>query len=339
VRRRALVFTGPRRISVIEEEIGSPPSGALLVRTRVSAISAGTERLAFRGQLPADVPLDETLPALASEGGRAGWTFPFRFGYAAVGEVIGVGDGVAASDWIGRRVFSFQPHGSAFFVAADEAWPVPDGIDWEKAALLANAETAVNLILDAGPRVGERVAVFGQGVVGLLATALLARFPLHTLVVVDRVASRAAHGRALGAHAVTASLDGARAALGDAGADLAFELTGNPQVLNDALVVTGREGRVVVGSFYGSKQSAVDLGGHFHRGRIAIVSSQVSHIAPALTGRWNRQRRRDVAWQLLRRVDSAALISHRFPIGEAAAAYALLDTDAPAALQVLFTYD
>jgi 2-desacetyl-2-hydroxyethyl bacteriochlorophyllide A dehydrogenase len=339
VRRRALVFTGPRRVSVIDEELGSPPPGALLVRTRVSAISAGTELLAFRGELPADVPLDETLPALAGEGGRGAWTFPFRFGYAAVGEVIGVGDGVAASDWIGRHVFSFQPHGSAFFVAAGEAWPVPDGIDLEKAALLANAETAVNLILDGGPRVGERVAVFGQGVVGLLATALLVQFPLQMLVVVDRVAGRAARGRALGASAAVSSVEDARAALADAGADLAFELTGNPQVLNDALAVTGREGRVVVGSFYGRKQSAVDLGGHFHRGRIAIVGSQVSHIAPALTARWDRQRRRDVAWQLLRRVDSAGFTSHRFPVGEAAAAYALLDADAPAALQVLLTYD
>ena len=338
MKRCALVFTGPRRVSVIDEELGPPPPGHLLVRTRASAISAGTELLAFRGELPADLPLDDTLPAL---GAGAAWAYPFRFGYAAVGEVVGVGDGAVEAEWLGRRIFGFQPHASAFSLPTAQAWLVPDGIDTEKATLLANAETAVNLVLDAGPRVGERVVVFGQGVVGLLLTALLARFPLQALVVVDRATARAARGRALGAGAAVSSVDQARAALdglGD-GADLTFELTGNPLALNAALAVTGREGRVVIGSFYGRKSSAVDLGGHFHRGRIAIISSQVSHIAPALTGRWDRERRRDVAWDVLARIDTETLVTDRFPIAQAAQAYALLDADPPRALQVLLTYD
>ncbi|MEA2697729.1 MAG: hypothetical protein QOI66_2000, partial [Myxococcales bacterium] len=207
MKRRALVFRGPRQVSVVDEECGPIPAGHLLVRTRVSAISAGTELLAYRGELPEGVPLDETLPALA---GEAGWSYPFRYGYAAVGDVAAVGEGVAPGSWMGRRVFSFHPHASAFTVPAAQAWLVPDGIDAEAAALVANMETAVNLVLDAGPRLGERVAVFGQGVVGLLVTALLARFPLQNLVVVDGVAARAARGRALGAHAaVVPDVDGA----------------------------------------------------------------------------------------------------------------------------------
>jgi len=340
VRRRALVFTGPRRASVIDEELGPPAPGQLLVATRVSAISSGTERLVYRGDFPADLPLDDTLPSLAAPAPGAAWSYPLRYGYAAVGRVVAAGDGVAAA-WVGRRVFSFQPHGSAFLVAADEAWPVPNGIDDEKAALLANAETAVNVVLDAGPRVGERVAVFGQGVVGLLVTALLARFPLQGLVAVDRLPARAARGRALGAGlvVVVSAAAEARAALGRDGADLAIELTGNPAALNDAIAVTGAEGRVVVGSFYGRKQSALDLGGHFHRGRLTIISSQVSRIGPALSARWDRARRRDVAWELLARTDTSGWITHRFPIGQAEAAYARLDEDAPDMLQLLLTYE
>ncbi len=135
----------------------------------------------------------------------------------------------------------------------------------------------------------------------------------------------------------------ARAALGGdsagAGADLTIELSGNPETLNDAIAITGREGRVVVGSFYGRKQGAVDLGGHFHRGRLSIISSQVSRIGPALSARWDRARRRDVAWELLARMDAAALITHRFSIAEADDAYARLDAGAPGMLQVLLTYD
>lgn len=338
MKRRALVFAGPRRVSVTDEELGPPGPGALLCTTRLSAISAGTELLVYRGELPEELPLDDTLPAL---GAGAAWAYPLRYGYAAVAAVTAVGDGVPAS-WVGRRVFSFQPHASAFVVPAAEAWPIPEGVDDQRAALLANAETAVNVVLDAGPRVGERVVVFGQGVVGLLTTALLARFPLAALVVVDRVAPRAARGRTLGAGAAVSSAAEARAALGDLGdvdgADLTIELSGNPEALNDAVAVTGREGRVVVGSFYGRKRSAIDLGGHFHRGRIAIISSQVSRIAPALSARWDRARRRDVAWDLLASADVGGLVTHRFPIDDAADAYARLDAGAEGMLQVLFTY-
>jgi threonine dehydrogenase-like Zn-dependent dehydrogenase len=185
-------------------------------------------------------------------------------------------------------------------------------------------------VLDGRPQLGERVAVVGQGVVGLLTTALLARFPLASLAAVDSDPARAALARRFGATA-----EAARAA-----ADLSFELTGAPAALDTAIALTGREGRVVVGSFYGDKRAPVDLGGHFHRGRLTLISSQVSHLPPALGARWDRARRRDVAWAALARVDSAALISHRVPLGRAAEAYPLLQGGPGAGvLQVLLVHE
>jgi 2-desacetyl-2-hydroxyethyl bacteriochlorophyllide A dehydrogenase len=325
VKRRSLLFTAPGQVAVIEEELPPPGPGQLLVRTRVSAISAGTELLAYRGQLPAALVLDETLPALAGGSFR----YPFRYGYASVGEVAEVGDGVGA-DWRGRRVFSFQPHASAFVVPEADVFVVPDGLEWEAAALYASQETASNLVLDGRPQLGERVVVVGQGVVGLLTTALLARFPLASLAAVDSDPARAALARRFGATAQAAPSE----------ADLSFELSGSPAALDTAIALTGREGRVVVGSFYGDKRAPVDLGGHFHRGRLTLISSQVSHLSPALGGRWDRARRRDVAWAALARVDSAALISHRVPLGRAAEAYRLLEGGPGAGvLQVLLIHD
>jgi 2-desacetyl-2-hydroxyethyl bacteriochlorophyllide A dehydrogenase len=311
-------------VAVVEEELAPPGPGQLLVRTRVSAISAGTELLAYRGQLPADMVLDESLPALAGGSFR----YPFRYGYASVGEVVETGAGVDAA-WRGRRVFSFQPHASAFVVGEADVFAVPDGLGWEAAALYANQETAVNLVLDGRPQLGERVVVVGQGVVGLLATALLARFPLAGLAAVDLDPARAELARRFGATAPAAP----------AAADLSFELTGSPAALDTAIALTGREGRVVVGSFYGGKRAPVDLGGHFHRGRLTLISSQVSHLPPALGGRWDRTRRRDVAWSALARVDTGALISHRVPLARAAEAYHLLDGGAAGVLQVLLTHE
>jgi threonine dehydrogenase-like Zn-dependent dehydrogenase len=224
---------------------------------------------------------------------------------------------------------------------------VPAALSPEEAAFLPNMETAVNFLMDGQPLIGERVVVFGQGVVGLLTTALLARLPLARLVTLDRYPRRRDFSLTLGAHA---SLDPEgpdalahlHACLHDesapAGADLTYELSGNPGALDQAIAATGFNGRVVIGSWYGQKRAPLNLGGRFHRSRIHLISSQVSTIAPQWTGRWTKPRRLQVAWQMLQQVRPAQLITHRFPIAEAGAAYALLDRHPEEALQVLLTY-
>jgi 2-desacetyl-2-hydroxyethyl bacteriochlorophyllide A dehydrogenase len=322
--RRALVFTGPGRVELVDETLAAPGPGELLVRATLSAVSAGTELLAFRGQIPPELPLDETLGALA---GRT-FAFPFRFGYASVGQVVEAGPGAEA--WLGRPVFAFHPHASAFLVPAAEVVAVPGDLPAERAALLALMETAVNLVLDGRPLLGERVVVVGQGVVGLLATALLGRFPLESLLALETLPLRAEAARALGARVV---------APGEArDADLVYELSGDPAALDLALAAAGREGRVIIGSWYGSKRAPVDLGGGFHRGRLSISSSQVSRLAPALSARWDRARRFGAAWRALATLDARPLITHRLPFAQAQQAYELLDRAPQQALQVLLVH-
>jgi 2-desacetyl-2-hydroxyethyl bacteriochlorophyllide A dehydrogenase len=326
--RDLLYFVSPRRVEVRRAEMSAAGAGEALVQTTLSAISPGTEMLFYRGEAPAGMAVDASLPAL---GGAI--TYPLRYGYACVGRVAEAGPGVG-EEWLGRTVFAFQPHASAFAAPVADLFPVPEGIAPEAAAFLPNMETAVNFVQDGRPLLGERVGVWGAGVVGLLATALLARFPLGELAVVERIPARRARAAALGA---TRTLDP-----GDTGSlrdlDLAFELSGNPAALNAAIVALGFGGRLVVGSWYGSKTAALDLGGAFHRNRITLVSSQVSTVAPALAGRWDKARRFAAAWEMLRRVDVAALITHRFPLARAAEAYALLDERPEACGQVVFDY-
>src|SRR4030066_1204006 len=104
--RQALYFTGPRQVAVQSETLPSPASGQVLVKTIISAISPGTELLVYRGLAPADLAKDETITALAGD-----FSFPLKYGYAAVGQVIELGRGVAPA-WDGRLVFAFQPHAS-----------------------------------------------------------------------------------------------------------------------------------------------------------------------------------------------------------------------------------
>jgi len=341
MKRRAVYFTAPGQVSIQEEPLPSPAADQVLVQTLVSAISAGTELLFYRGQAPADLPVDETISALAGD-----FNFPLKYGYAAVGRVTATGANVSPA-WEGRLVFAFHPHESHFLSTPDELIPVPPDLSPEEAAFLPNMETAVNFLQDGQPVIGEQVLVFGQGVVGLLTTALLARLPLARLVTLDCAALRREKSLALGAQSslnpeasdVLAQLNSLLAVeSSDNGADLAYELSGNPAALDLAIASTGFSGRVVIGSWYGQKRAALDLGGRFHRSRISLVSSQVSTIAPQWSGRWNKSRRLQTAWQMLRQVGPGLLISHRFPVDRAPQAYDLLDRHPEETVQVILTY-
>jgi threonine dehydrogenase-like Zn-dependent dehydrogenase len=94
----------------------------------------------------------------------------------------------------------------------------------------------------------------------------------------------------------------------------------------------------VIGSWYGRKQANLDLGSRFHRSRISLISSQVSTISPGLGGRWNKSRRWQMALQMLQKIRPTQLVTHRFPIHDAAQAYALLEQNPQEAIQIILTY-
>jgi 2-desacetyl-2-hydroxyethyl bacteriochlorophyllide A dehydrogenase len=331
---RSLWFVEPGKVELRQQELGAIPPDNLLVRSQISAISAGTELLAFRGELPAELALDETLGPLR----HGTFAYPFRFGYASVGEVVDAGSAVDRAVWIGRRVFAFHPHATAFLAPATDVLLVPDALSSERAVLFAHMETAVNLVLDGRPTLGENVLLIGQGVVGLLTTALMARFPLSVVIAAEGAAHRGQAARTFGARAVVTSAHEVASIFGARGADLVFELSGDPDALNLAIAVAGHEARVVVGSWYGKKRSQIDLGGRFHRRRLQLISSQVSHIGASLSARWDRLRRADAAWRALVEIDTLPLISHRFSFEEAQSAYQLIDRNPALALALLLLH-
>ncbi|GIK71017.1 MAG: oxidoreductase [Chloroflexota bacterium] len=327
--RTSVLFTAPGEVTVVHEAIPRPASGEVLVQTLISAISAGTELLFLRGEVPTSMSVDSAIAAL-----DGAVRYPLRYGYACVGRVVEIGAGVDAA-WIGRMVFAFHPHTSHFTAHTAQVIPAPDDIDPAQAALLPNMETAVNLVMDGEPIIGERVAVIGLGVVGLLTTALLARFPLARLLAVDPLSQRRSLALTLGAHAVASPDERGEHSV----FDLTYEVSGAPDALNTALALTGYAGRVVIGSWYGVKRATLDLGGAFHRSRIRVLASQVSTIDPRWLGRWDKARRLDVAWEMLRCIDVSRLVTHRLSVEQAPEAYRLL-AEAPAnALQVLFDYE
>lgn len=339
LKRRSVWFTAPFAAEVRESPAPAPGPGEALVRTLVSAISPGSELLVYRGQAPEGAVVDETLAALSGT-----FRFPIQYGYAAVGHVVRVGPGVPR-EWVGRLVFAFNPHDSHFVAPLAALMPLPEDVAPDAAIFLPNMETAVSFVMDGRPVIGEQVAVLGQGIVGLLTTALLAQLPLAALVTLDSYPLRREWSHRLGATETLepAALDEARRALQAdreyGGADLTYELSGNPRALDAAVALTGYNGRIVVGSWYGRKRVEVDLGGAFHRAHMQIVGSQVSHLAPRWLGRWTKSRRLAVAWDMLRRHRPERLITRRFPLDRAAEAYRLLDESPGETVQVVFEYE
>ena len=338
---QALFFIAPHQVDVRQESLPALQAGQARVQTICSAISPGTEMLIYRGEFPADLPLDETLSSLSGT-----FTYPLKYGYAVVGVVVGLGPGVNPT-WLGQRVFAFQPHADQFIAAVDELQSVPHDISVEDAVFLPNMETAVNFILDGAPAIGEQVTVLGQGIVGLLTTALLVRFPLASLVTVDKYPIRRQAGLDLGASASldpaqTEYLDAARRYLqGDRpyrGADLIFELSGSPAALDQAISLCGFNSRVVVGSWYGTKRAAIDLGGRFHRNRIQLISSQVSTVNPEMSGRWDKTRRFNLVWEMVKKIRPSRWITQHFPFSQTSQAYQLIDQNPGETIQVVFSY-
>ena len=98
--------------------------------------------------------------------------YPLAFGYSLVGHIVKCGSDVS-QDYIGKLAFTFSPHAPHIIADIDNLQIVPDGIAPEDAIFMPSVETALSLVHDAHVRVGENVAVYGQGLIGLLVTSIL----------------------------------------------------------------------------------------------------------------------------------------------------------------------
>lgn len=330
--RHAVEFVAPFQVQTVQEPCPAPQTDELLVETLATAVSAGTELLLYRGQMPTEMPLDETIAALADEQ----ISYPVRYGYTAVGRVIQVGESVDKV-WINRLVFAFYPHLTHFTVDKSAVILLPEGVSPENALFLPTMETAVSFVMDGQPVLGEKVAVIGQGVVGLLTTAVLSQFPLAEIIAVDLLSERFARARQFGATQTVTPDALMPDFLAQNQVDLCFELSGNPAGLDTAIALTGTHGRVVIGSWYGQKRHPINLGGKFHRAHHTLISSQVSHLKPQWHGRWDKSRRLQTAWHMIKQTQPAALITHRYPFTAAPAAYKLLDQHPAQVGQLVFT--
>lgn len=348
---RFLRIVAPRTVAIVDSPSPRLEPGQVRVRTIFSGISAGTEMTAYRGTNPY---LTSTWNPIARlfEPGNAGLNYPLdAWGYSEVGEVVEVAPSAAAAGAagppveVGDIVWGIWGHREEGILLAEalRGHVLPSGLDPLAGAFVRVGAIALNAVLAADLGPGTTVAIFGQGVIGLLAT----RFAVlngATVIAVDGIESRREQALAWGAHHVLPPSDTLaseiRALTAGRGTDVAVELSGNYRALHEATRAVGADGTVVAAGFYQGEAAGVRFGEEFHHNRVQLIASQIGSVPNRLRSRWDVPRLQETVVDFLARdlVDAPSLVTHQFALADSAKAYELLDTDPSSALQVVLEF-
>ena len=289
---RQFWIEAPGRGRIIEADLAARRRGEVRVRTLYSGISRGTESLVFRGEVPTS-----QYQAMRAPFQEGNFPAPVKYGYMSVGRVE-----AGAPALLGKTVFCLYPHQDLYHVPAASVAVVPAEVPPERAVLAAYMETAVNAVWDGRPTVGDRIAVIGGGVVGLLVAWLCRHLPGTSVTVVDPNPTRQRVADRLGLRLRSD-------AASEAGCDIVFHASGQPDGLRAALAIAGRDSVVVELSWYGRQSVILPLGERFHSARLTIKGSQVGNVPPERSPRWDRRRRMATALALLEDDGLSVLLS------------------------------
>ena len=234
-----VVFTKPKELVIEDRPKPTPEEGQVLIRTRRSLISTGTELTILSGEFP---------PASAwSNLGR----FPFRAGYSNVGTVVDLGPGVDR-DWMGRRVASYTAHSLYNVSHVDGVHQIRNQrvLD-DDASFFTLGVTVMNGVRRAGVGWGESVVIYGAGILGQLAARFCRLCGARPVFVTDIAEDRLKllpddaaivpvnSSREEVAERVREATDGRMA-------DVVFEVTGNEKLIPSEFRCLRRQGRFIV---------------------------------------------------------------------------------------------
>jgi 2-desacetyl-2-hydroxyethyl bacteriochlorophyllide A dehydrogenase len=324
MRARQAVITEPLHAAVREVDLPAPAANQILVRTAVSAVSAGTELAVWTGTH--QWLQDPRLPD---------WKFPFRAGYSAAGTILAIGSEVRG--WQpGDRVSYPGNHASHELLTIGHErgrwWKLSARLDFDKAALACVARYGLGASIRAGLTLGRSAAVLGLGVIGQFALRCLIAAGANPVIGIDAIKMRRDAALAAGADlAIDPGPDGGRSALsqflGRRGAEIVADATGVPDAIPVAMSLACDAGQVVVVGSPRGRAKEVNFYDDLHRRYIEVTGAHGNMLfEPAhtrLAGAWDIDKAQH--WLLAAlasdRLSLAGLVTHRIAPEELGTAY------------------
>jgi threonine dehydrogenase-like Zn-dependent dehydrogenase len=341
---REFVVTAPRTIEFREYAPPALKPDEVRIAIRVSGIKHGTEISLYTGATPfREKVFDPELRLFMP--GEAKGLYPCNLGSWACGKVVETGSDVTRFA-VGDMVHGEMAHRPVNIARETNLFPLAPGMAPEVSLFTDPAIFALGAVHDAQVKVGDWVAVFGLGALGLIAVQIARLNGAERVYAVDRIPARLDLARRFGADEAinAAECDVAleiKRLTGKRGVDAAIDISGAYAALNSAIRSIQPGGLVVTASYFKGDASPLQLGAEWHHNRPTLVGSMpvwgMPHRCYPL---WDLARIRQTALRLLEtgRVAVEAMIGLRFPYDRAPEAYRLIEEHPEAAVKVLLDY-
>lgn len=328
-----IVFTGKNQVEVVSQPVSKPSTGQLLVETRASLISTGTECICLARNFEAGTHWDDWVK------------YPFHTGYCNAGVVLEVGPDTEGFS-VGDRVASRAPHGERVIAQASSSLKIPDGVSDEDATWQGISGIVQGGVRRAKHTLGDAVVIIGLGLLGQLATQYVRASGAREIIVIDTVAARIemakSHGATLGLQmGVADAHDAVFEATQGRGADVVYDITGHPAVFPAALGLARRFGTLLLMGDAGDPGEQRLTGDVIRRG-VEIVGTHAAH-PPAEASDfawWTHANMGQLFFAFLRsgQMRVGDLITHRYAPSQAPEAFEMLLTDRSRAMGVVLDW-
>ncbi len=329
-----ITFTEKNEVKVLLEEVPELKEGQVLVRSRKTLISTGTECICLSRNFEPGTHWDNWVK------------YPFYPGYSNAGEVVAVASDVTTLR-PGDRVATSASHRQFFAIEADYALKIPDAVSDESATWFPLAVTVQNGVRRAEHKMGDDVVIVGAGLLGQLAVQYASLSGARSVISIDTAPRRLEFAKAHGAtHILEMGVEESRDVVFDItegrGADVVYDITGHPKVLSGALPLLRKFGKLMIVGDAGAPSEQRLTPDVIKRGLQIIGAHAVNPpLVPNDENRWTRLNMARLFFHYIERnqMRVSDLITHHFSPADAADAYHLLLTDRSAVMGVIFDWD